>query len=169
MLCLLVLGLVSGCQSGPLARRDVQYGAGVYGNATFRTRPDAGGAEVGILGYPIEWLSLQLGGSYAGPGQEDAWMVGFHGAARLESPTRVAPYLGLGVFSGWDLDETIEEYDVLRPGRGYFAAVYPEAGLHVWITKNLRVSGGAAYYVTTEGRDADFALLSVGAGAVATY
>jgi hypothetical protein len=166
---LLSVTLLAGCQSGPLAVRDFDYGAGVYSHATFRTHPDAGGAEVGILGYPVRWLALNLGASYAGPGQEDAWMFGFHGGARVEAPTTLAPYVGVGVFSGWDLDETAHEYDFLRPGRGYMAAVYPEAGLHYWVTENFRVTGGAAYYITTEGRDADFAQLNLGLGAVATY
>src|SRR5262245_27544500 len=98
--CLLLLALVlGGCASGPLAEHDVEYGAGGYANATWRLRPESAGGEAGILAYPTPWLETHLGLSYSGPGQEDAWFFGFHGGARLEAPTRLSPFAGVGVFS----------------------------------------------------------------------
>lgn len=45
-----------------------------------------------------------------------------------------------------------------------FAAVYPEVGVHYWVTHDTRLTFNARYMVTTEGRDHDFWLFGLSLG-----
>ena len=47
------------------------------------------------------------------------------------------------------------------------AALYPEAGVHFWANERIRITGSAAYYITTEGRAHDFWFYSVGVSLMA--
>ena len=95
---------------------------------------------------------------------------GINLGVRAQSPTRVAPFVGAGVFAGAssyyeladsdgvdnDDDFFIDEPGEERETNDYFAAVYPEVGVHAWLTSNWRATASASYLVTTEGRDHDF-------------
>jgi hypothetical protein len=38
----------------------------------------------------------------------------------------------------------------------FIASVYPEVGIHFWLTGSTRLTAGAQYHVTPQGRDDDF-------------
>ena len=48
-----------------------------------------------------------------------------------------------------ELGEQDENYKAI-------VAVYPEVGLHAWLTGSTRLTASGRYYVTEEGRDDDF-------------
>lgn len=156
----------------PLAVRNMEYGAGGYTTLTARPDPVGFGGEAGVLAYPLPWVETHMGLTYFGPAGEETWFTGLNMGMRLEAPTYVAPFVGVGLTNGYDLDAIRDEfrhYDYRKPTRGYMIAIHPEAGINYWITENFRVTGSASYYVTSAGRDSDFMLLGLGLGAVATY
>jgi hypothetical protein len=105
------------------------------------------------------------------------WLGGLDLGARLQTPTRLAPFVGGGGFvgvsdlspfsdlddNGFDddndgfIDEGDEEADDFRA----YAGVYPEIGVHYWVTADKRISGFARYYRTTEGEDNSFYLFGM--------
>lgn len=172
-LALLSAALASGCASNPpLATRKMEYGAGAYTTLTMKPDTVGFGGELGVLAYPLPWAEAHMGATYFGPASDDTWFTGLTMGMRLESPTFVAPFVGVGLTTGYDLDairQEFQHFDYRRPTRGYMVAIYPEAGIHYWITENFRVTGSASYYVSSKGRDSDFPLLGLGLSAVATY
>ena len=89
----------------------------------------------------------------------------------MQSPTRLAPFVGVGVIGGY---ATKEDPDANRDGRdndddgtvdeldeedwdldGVFGALYPEAGVHFWWSPRVRCSVTARYWFTTEGAAAN--------------
>ena len=127
-----------------------------------------GGLELGIENYAESYLT-----SHASlllfAGIEDAYIGGDLGI-RLQTPTRIAPFVGLGTFHGFAqesvparndgedndddgfIDEWGEEEDKFS---GWISSVYPETGVHAWLSPDVRLSFVSRYLITTEGRDAD--------------
>src|SRR5690606_4043381 len=78
--------------------------------------------------------------------------------ARLQSPSRLAPFVGMGTYAGTspkmfengpnfiddDGDGQIDEPDEF--GEDGVLAVYPEAGVHFWLTPGWRLTGSASYW-----------------------
>lgn len=103
---------------------------------------------------------------------------GYEVGARINGPWRISPFVGGGIFAGsWtthepatddgvdnDDDSVIDEAGEEKEITDYLWAVYPEAGLHIWLTDAVRITGTYRYYVTTDGRDSDAALYGVGLG-----
>jgi len=133
------------------------------------------GASIGGFFFPAPWS--EVGYSFtglAGTGAQD-WFIGPEASVRIQTPTRVAPFVGAGGFIGANrfsqradgdgvdndnngfIDELGEEDEVYKA----FVAVYPEAGLHAWLNGTTRLTASGRYYVTEEGRDDDFWFLSV--------
>jgi len=147
-------------------------GAGVYFGATGAGGPFHFGAELGVFGsddnlssrISVMGLLSESGGDlFLGPGA----------GLRLSSPG-IFPFAGVGAFGGYSLGDwdearveledevtgthgslTFSATDEEDLARG-FAAVYPEIGAHLWITRSTRRTASASHYVTTEGRDFDF-------------
>ena len=120
-----------------------------------------GGAEVGWEAYWQNWLTGRAAlGIY---GNEGEGYGGLDLGLRVQSPTRVAPFVGVGLFNGGSkgveegtfIDEDGFVTDERSTLDGWITAVYPEIGLHAWINGNWRVSGFGRYFVTTHGRDDD--------------
>ncbi|MFP6765656.1 MAG: hypothetical protein VB858_18650 [Planctomycetaceae bacterium] len=128
------------------------------------------GASAGGFCFPTHWseVNYSLTG-LAGTGATD-WFIGPEAGVRIQTPTRVAPFVGAGGFLG--INRFYENADrdgidnddngfVDEPGeqeKSYktFAAVYPEAGIHAWLNGTTRLTASGRYYVTEEGRDDDF-------------
>ena len=89
---------------------------------------------------------------------------------RIQTPTRVAPFAGIGSFLGInrfyekaendrvdnDDDGVVDESGEKEENYKAFSAVYPEVGIHAWLTESTRLTASARYYVTEEGRADDF-------------
>ncbi|MBC7816961.1 MAG: hypothetical protein IAG10_08750 [Planctomycetaceae bacterium] len=147
--------------------RHVSDDSGTYiggAGSNFRQNP-AGGAEVGVTNYSTPWLSSKLalaGQLNSGAGNAFA---GVNSAVHVSTPTRVAPFIGAGLFGGVDIASVINTLDsddddvdveVENTKTEFLGAIYPEAGVHVWLTGRTRLSASASYWMTTSGRHDDF-------------
>lgn len=130
-------------------------------------RPFVGG-EIGLEGYQTSWTTARMSAAtYFGDG--DGY-VGADAGVRLQTPTRIAPFVGLGTFNGYSEVKTIADRDsrdndddgfVDEPGEkktsydGWLSSVYPEVGAHFWLNGSWRLTAFGRYFVTTEGREHD--------------
>jgi len=104
----------------------------------------------------------------------DQGFAGVDIRARLQAPSRLAPFIGLGMFNGasrGEIDATNDRTDndddgiVDEPGEkdwtldAYTIAAYPEFGAHFWLNGSGRLTIYTRYFVTSEGRDRDQWLL----------
>lgn len=147
-----------------LDARHVAHDGGTYiGAAASNFRGNkAGGAEFGVTNYGSPWLSskLALAGQF-NSGAENAF-VGLNAAVNASTPTRVAPFVGAGVFGGVDLASVLTSSGDEETEAQFLGAIYPEAGVHVWLNGRTRLSASASYWVTTVGREHDFWYYGVG-------
>ena len=147
--------------------RHVANDSGYYiggAGSNFRQNP-AGGAEVGVTNYALPWLSTKVAlAGQVNSGAENAF-VGVNTAVHLSTPTRVAPFVGAGVFGGVDIASAIntlasdnDQMDVEETNTRtqFLGAVYPEAGVHVWLNGRTRLSASASYWMTTSSHDREF-------------
>ena len=107
---------------------------------------------------------------------EDESFGGIDLGLRLQTPTRVAPFIGVGMFHGTsdrmvsasedsidnDDDGFIDENSEMKSTvNGWLSTIYPEAGAHLWLDANWRLTSYGRYLITTEGRAQDDWLLGV--------
>jgi hypothetical protein len=131
--------------------------------------------EAGYEGYWKSYLTTRLG--ICGAVNDDDGYLGAELGLRVQTPTRLAPFVGTGLFGGFasqsvpadndgidnDDDHAIDEIDEVQSRiSGALAGVYPEMGIHFWWSPRVRFTGYGRYLVTTEGRDADSWLYGVG-------
>lgn len=127
-----------------------------------------GSIELGYTGYQTSYLTNRVG--FIAAVNDEDFYVGGETGIRIQTPTRLAPFVGLGLFAGASSTRSPAEHDnvdndddgaVDEDGEtefdfdGALAAVYPEVGVHFWWTPRLRLSGFGRYMITTEGRRAD--------------
>ncbi len=190
----------AGCQGSRWARRDADYAhkyakhtdsvprmvkqavdarhlrgkGGGYIAFAGRDDPTALGAEVGMSQYGEPWYETRVGlATLVHDGGDHPFSAGLTGSLRAQTPTRLAPFVGVGAYGGYsafsradgdgrdnDKDGQIDEDGELDSGIAL--AIYPEAGVHYWLNHRLRLTASASYYVTNQGRDDDFLFYSVG-------
>jgi len=145
------------------------------GASDFATNGVLGG-ELGLVHYSRPWLSGKLALTGQANSGADAAFLGGTAAVHVSPPTRVAPFVGFGGFLGGSKQTFDASHDgVDNNGDGvtdelgetdstmrFMSAVYPEAGVHVWLTGSTRLTASASYWLTTEGRDHDFLFYGVG-------
>lgn len=146
---------------------------GGYGIATnLGTDPGTLGGEVTAFQYVGHSLEVRGGlVGLAGTGNENLF-GGFTSGARLQTPTRLAPFVGIGGLAaggerdvsddGIDNDNNLVVDEMGEDLSEYFASVFPEVGAHFWITPRVRLTTSAAYHLTTTGRDDDQWMFGVG-------
>ncbi len=145
--------------------RHVADDSGYYiggAGSNFRQNP-AGGAEFGVTKYSRPWLSTKLAlAGQVNSGAQNAF-VGVNTAVHVSTPTRVAPFVGAGVFGGVDIATVIntlgnddKDDDFETTNTQVLGAVYPEAGVHVWLNGRTRLSASASYWMTTSSHDREF-------------
>ena len=153
--------------------------AGYFISGGVMSRPDANselaGIDLGIEGYAASFLTTR--GSLMLLTDGDDLFTGGDVGLRVQTPTRLAPFAGVGLFAGYakevvpaDDDWIDNDNDGFTDERGedrerfsdFLASVYPEVGTHFWWTPNLRLTGFGRYMVTTEGRDDDDWLIGGG-------
>lgn len=152
--------------------RHIHDQGGLYVKGGWSENPDAGLVEMGAYGYSTPWMSSHIGLSGL-IGEEDIYgLPGLELGTRFQSPSRVAPFVGVGTYVNLldvginALLDSLDDDDCGCPEDDYkwssvFATIYPEVGVHYWATPGLRVTGSAAYHFSSEGRDSDFLLLGV--------
>lgn len=145
--------------------------SGTYVSAGAAYRSNSGGgfvADVGSENYLTSYLTQRL--SLSGAAGWDQASIGLDTGLRLQTPTRLAPFVGVGGYLGmnWEtvdadddgvdndedgatdeLGEEDTEYDLTM------ASIYPEVGAHFWWTPHARLTGFGRYWVTTDGRESD--------------
>lgn len=138
--------------------------------AAWSSSPATAGAELAGTHYATSWLETRLGFMGMLGTSDPDWFLGMNTGLRVQTPTRLSPYAGLGGFAGGnshkspadndgednDSDGSIDEADETDRDFEFLGAVYPEVGLHYWLSHRTRLSGGARYFITTDGRDSDF-------------
>ena len=160
-----------------VAARFVAGKSGTQTGAVFLADPFYAGGELGVFGYSQPWLSGHL--SLAALAADDRWTAGVDFGTRAEIPARISPIDGLGVYTGYreqqvdahndgldnDDDDRIDEWGEQKSEiEDAMAAVYPEVGLHAWLTSQWRITGSARYYITTNGRQHDAWVFGVSLG-----
>jgi hypothetical protein len=149
----------------------------VSGGYSLRADDDDGlfAIDIGAESYFASYVTGRA--SLMGLGNGEDWFTGVDAGLRLQSPSRLAPFVGAGVFGGYAkevvpagddwidndddgfIDESGEDDERLS---GALAAIYPELGAHFWWNPNVRLTGFGRYLVTTDGRSSDDWLFGVG-------
>ena len=150
--------------------RHVADRSGVYVGGAASDEPFALGAELGAFHYFGSFLETRGGiKGLAGTAEKD-WFLGGDFGLRLQAPSRLTPFVGVGTFLGGNKHSVLAEDDHLDNDddlsvdeRGeredvysFLASVYPELGVHFWINGKTRLTAGAQYHLTTQGRSNDF-------------
>jgi len=153
--------------------RHVEQKGGAYAKGAYSQNPDSGLLELGLYHYGKPWMSLHGGLSVLLGENQIVGFPGLDGGVRFQTPSRFAPFVGAGVYA--DLSPVVfnnssnnDQQGLLSPTgptttqtRNSFAAVYPEAGFHYWLTSGLRMTGSAGYYFSSGGRDQDFLMVGL--------
>ncbi len=126
------------------------------------------GAELGCERYATSWLSGRA--SLAAAFGDNEGYLGLDTGLRLQTPTRIAPFVGVGMFHGISQGVELADSDGLdndddffidEPGEeetgidDWLSVVYPEVGIHFWLSGRWRLTAYGRYFVTTEGRAHD--------------
>lgn len=150
--------------------RHVEDQGGWYFGGSASDEPFALGAEVGAFSYFGSMMEGRAGlKGLVGTAAEN-WFVGGDFGLRLQTPTRVAPFVGVGTFLGGNLrqepathdhidnddDQSVDERGETKSRYDFLASAYPELGMHFWLNGRTRLTAGAQYHLTTQGRDDDF-------------
>lgn len=124
--------------------------------------------EVGVTGYNTSYFTHRMG--LVAAVNADDFFLGAEMGMRFQTPTRLAPFVGVGLFTGAasttvdaeddrvdnDDDGFVDEFGEEDTNfDGALSAAYPEAGVHFWWTPQVRLSGFGRYLITTGGRDTD--------------
>jgi hypothetical protein len=139
---------------------------GVYAGFAGRDEPFGAGVEAGVFAYPRSWLEARAAGAVLAHESERPLSGGGLIGMRIQPPTRLAPFVGMGGYLGWAgwedaaMDSVDNDDDGFTDELGedqsvFVAALVPELGMHYWITSRLRLTSSADYRLTTSGRDSD--------------
>ncbi|OYP35081.1 hypothetical protein CGZ80_13530 [Rhodopirellula sp. MGV] len=159
--------------------RFIKGSNGMFASGGYTYRPESENSlasiDVGVESYLTSYLTGRV--SFMGMGNDEDWFTGADAGLRLQTPSRLAPFVGAGVFAG-AARETIDASDdgidndddgFIDENRekdkrfsGAFAAIYPEFGTHFWWTPRIRLTSYGRYMIATEGRDADDWMLGFG-------
>lgn len=130
------------------------------------------GAELGMECYPSSWTSVRA--SLVATRGDGEGRFGIDLGTRMQTPTRIAPFAGVGMFLGArphkeladmdgidnDDDGTIDEFgEKSWDFDNWLVSVYPEVGAHIWLNGSWRITAFGRYLLTTEGRGHDDWLL----------
>ncbi len=133
-----------------------------------KTANPLGSLEGGYTGYWESFVTNRVG--LIAAANKDDYFVGGEIGMRFQSPTRLAPFVGTGLFTGVsrgskpaahdridnDDDGQIDERNEKKQTfDGALSAIYPETGLHFWWTSRTRLTGFGRYLITTDGRAND--------------
>ncbi len=158
---------------------NLQNPDGIYLQLGAGSEPDAIGGEVGYFGYQNENVAYVAGLGFLASEKFEDLFVGASLGIRLSVGHVVSPFVGAGVFAGYskknvnaedddvdndddgDVDEDGEEKTVIDD---VIASVYPEVGISVMIAPDSLLTLSGRYHMTTEGRNDDFWIVSLGLG-----
>jgi hypothetical protein len=106
-------------------------------------------AYVGMLFgdfYPRTWLCLRNGIGSMDARDFERWFFGMDFGIRVATPTRLAPFAGIGGFLGYRTEREDGE-DETR----FIATLHPELGCDLWFPRGYRLTGVTSWHFTSEG------------------
>jgi hypothetical protein len=117
-------------------------------------------ASLGLLVFPTYWSEARIGLGVGGASSLESGFSGLEAGVRVQTPTRLAPFVGCGGYAGgngfslggdsvWDDDDES------------IGVIYPELGVHLWINGSTRASLSAAHWFTTVPGDHDLWVFSL--------
>ena len=138
----------------------------ISGGAQVRPRSGKtfGTVEVGRELYQTNYFTTRIAlNGFAG---QDVGSVGVDVGARAQTPTRLAPFVGVGASAGVLIQDVVgavlDDNDIitsppLQEERSVdgLATLYPEVGAHFWMDGRIRLTAFGRYLITTQGRDFD--------------
>ncbi|MBU1172749.1 MAG: hypothetical protein KKD44_24590 [Proteobacteria bacterium] len=153
---------------------------GIYIELGAGNDPDVMGGEIGMFGYTSDHLSLRGGIAFLASERFDDVFSGASAGFRLNlfaPKARVSPFIGMGIFAGYTkeeepaeddgldndddgtIDESGEKKEIIE---NVIGTIYPEAGLHIWVSPSSRLTFSNKYNFTSEGRENDFWIYNIG-------
>ena len=141
--------------------------------------PFAIGAEIGGSIYETSWTSTNFSLAGLGLATDDGGLYGgFKIAQRIQTPSRLAPFVGAGLFVGSFNNSVSAENDGIDNNSNMFIdepgeekdnsklllTIYPEVGVHYWLTSEARLTMSAQYHLNPNGRDEDFSFIGISLG-----
>jgi hypothetical protein len=150
--------------------RHVADSAALYVGAGASDAPFTVGGDIGLLRYSSDSIEQRFGlRGLAGTGEKDL-LTGFDTGLRFHLPTRLTPFVGVGVFAGGSTSKTPAEDDNIDNDRDHstdedgetakhsklYAAVYPEVGVSWWLSSRSRATLSVQHHFSTSGRDEDY-------------
>ncbi len=145
--------------------------SGIFGEMGWRDDPSAFVAELGVATYLTRHISARGSAIFFAEDSLNHTYGGVGGGLRLNFGKDLSPFIGAGFFYGQDKDDVVADNDGIdNDGDGWtdepgeekevitdsMLTVYPEVGLHLWITDNIRLTGSLKYYETTKSSTHDF-------------
>lgn len=153
--------------------------AGIYAGGGARLDPLAGTGALGLFHYPTSWLSWRAGLAGATFSNSDERLIagGAELGLRVQTPTQLAPFVGVGTFLGWQeqktttttvskesfwgLHSTSTTTETKTKG---LATVYPEVGVIFWVSPHVYLATRAAYNFTSLRHDKESWMLGLELG-----
>ncbi len=147
--------------------RHVKDRSGYYLGGAY-AEDSAVGADVGMFLYQGSAVETRTSlKAIAGAGTGEI-MAGLEPGIRIQTPSRLAPFVGAGTFIGgsWpgddrrddgfdnDFDGVVDDYD--ESDAQSLVTIFPEIGAHFWLNSSTRLTTSAQYHFSSEGRDDDF-------------
>jgi len=181
MICaLLATGAVADCASAEAP--DKREWNGLYTEFGVRSSShNIPGVMTGVIGLVHEDMrsgaSIRGGFSFYTTDEKADLLTGGELGMRFHRGSTVAPFIGIGGFvcsseeevraddDGIDndddglIDEAGETKNQLKDIIG---GIYPEVGVHVWLTRNVGINASVKYHMTTEGRKFYYRISTVG-------
>lgn len=153
--------------------------AGFYAGGGARLDPLAGTGALGLFHYPTSWLSWRAGLAGATFSNSDERLIagGAELGLRVQTPTQLAPFVGVGTFLGWQEQKTTTTTVSEESFWGFhstqtttktktkgLATVYPEVGVIFWVSPHVYLATRAAYNFTSLRHDKESWMLGLELG-----
>ncbi len=124
---------------------------------------DGVAGDLNAFAYGPSWAEGYIGmTAVADP--DKGGLAGGRIGGRLQTPSRVAPFIGAGALVAYreisdeddpddidnDMDGLIDEYgEINRTQDEVLGAVYPEVGIHFWLTHQWRLTTSVSYWISS--------------------
>lgn len=192
LIAVALLAVAAGCSGSRWAKEDIDYSQkyprhtddvakvakqaidarhvigkrGAYAGFAGSDEPAGYGAEAGLFVYPRSWLETRIGGALLAHEGEHQLSGGGIIGARVQTPSRLAPFAGVNGYLGYagsrsadkdgvdnDSDGVVDEFGEYETN--FVGTIAPELGVHYWLTSRVRLTGSADYRLTSDGRGND--------------
>lgn len=134
----------------------------------------AAGLDIGGFLYHGSAIEARTSLKAVGGAGTGELMVGLEPGLRIQTPSRLAPFAGVGTFIGssWpgdskesdgfdnDFNGWIDDHG--ESDAQSLITLFPELGVHFWMNSDTRITASAQYHFSSLGRDEDFLFFGLG-------